>query len=277
MSLSLDECLDQVQKSIESISTLYFKPPGIFQNAVVPAEDKAYSDVIVKLIRDGNLIEEVSLFNTDDEGNLRRKDRKIGIHDHLLERETSLKRNRALGIPDPRPIGYIPKQFYLKQNDHVLKNKRKTGHEFIYDGTNNDELGIYDVLLRKFNKDRQIQEFLYALENGSVITGEDASRRKTLFVEDFPIDVILEVFKEIVNQWPLTEYREKYDKITALYVELSSEIAELREKVEKQEAQFLGSVDNQRNSVAKLIQQERDEIQMLEQKLQILERSKNSD
>lgn len=273
MSESLDYCLQQIKKSTESISTLYFKPPGIFQNAVVPGKDKVYSDLIVELIRDGDFIEEVSLYNTDEHGNLRRKDGKLGIYDHLLEREALLKRNRALGIPDPRPITYIPQEFYLDQNDHAIKKKEKTARDFLFDGSNSDDLSIFDVLLKKFSKDEQIKQFLYALQNGSVITGEDLSRRKTMFVEDFPIDIILKVFQEIIGQWPLTEYKEKFEKLTSVYEELQSEISELRHEIDNQETNFQLEISPKKSSIQKLIQNEEEEIQQLEQQLSLLDES----
>ena len=57
-------------------------------------------------------------------------------------------------------------------------------------------------MLRKFVSDEQVKMLLYALQNGSVITddgGESIGRRKTMFVEDFPIDLILDVLKELVT------------------------------------------------------------------------------
>ncbi|CDO96342.1 unnamed protein product [Kluyveromyces dobzhanskii CBS 2104] len=271
MSGSLDYCLEQITKSAESISTLYFKPPGIFRNAVVPGNGKVYSDLIVKLIRDGDSIEEVSLYNTDSEGNLRRKDGKQGIYDHLLEREATLKRNRALGIPDPRPITYIPKDFYLSQNDHVIRKKQKSTRDFIFEGSNVDELGIYDVLLKRLSKDEQIKHFLYALQNGSVITGDDISRRKTLFVEDFSLSIIITVFQEIIDQWPLVEYEEKFKKLMLIYNELQSDISDLRKKVEVQESEFLVETHPAKSSISTLIEKEEKEIQKLEEELELLE------
>ncbi|CAG98748.1 Spc34p [Kluyveromyces lactis] len=271
MSGSLDYCLDQISKSAESISTLYFKPPGIFRNAIVPGNSKVYSDLIVKLIRDGDSIEEMSLYSTDNDGNMKRKDGKVGIYDHLLEREATLKRNRALCLPDPRPITYIPKGFYLSQNDHVIRKKQKPARDFIFEGSNSDELGIYDVLLKKFSKDEQIKQFLHALRNGSVITGEDVSRRKTLFVEDFPISIILSVFREIIDQWPLTEYKEKFEKLMQIYNGLQADINELQKKVEIQELDFQHEALPEKTSISSLIDKEEKEIQKLEKQLDLLE------
>lgn len=270
MSESLDYCLELLTKSAESISTLYFKPPGIFQNAIVPCNSKSYSDLIVKLIRDGDSIEEVSLYNSTNDGNLKRKDGKVGIYDHLLEREASLKRNRTSVLPDSGPITYIPKEFYLNQNDHVIRKKQKTARDFIFDGTHSDEIGIYDVLLKKFHKNIQIEQFLYVLQNGSVITGEDVSRRKTLFVEDFPVSIILTVFQEIIDQWPLAEYKERFEKLMSVYNELQSDISELKDKVKQQESEFQHDPLPGRDSVSSLIEKEESEIKRLEEELEIL-------
>lgn len=263
MPESLDYCLDQLTQCASSISTLYFKPPGIFHNAIVNNGNTSHADLITRLIRDGDPKEELSLYIIDKEGFPRRKDGKRGVFDYLTEREGNLKRNRRIGLVDEKPIIHVSRDYYLQQHEQDTK-RRKTNRDLIFEDPKN-EGGVFDVLLRKFVSDEQVKMLLYALQNGSVITddgSESIGRRKTMFVEDFPIDLILDVLKELVTQWPLGEYQAKYAQLLSTYHEIDSEIQQLKSQIEEQEVQLQSKQPS--STVAKLIEKEKREIEKLQ-------------
>ncbi|SCW00199.1 LAFE_0B11628g1_1 [Lachancea fermentati] len=266
MSDSLDFSLEQISQSSNSISTLYFKPPGIFHNAIVHEPRTSYADVITKIIRDGDPQDEVSLYKIDSSGLPKRKDGRKGVFDYLTELEINLKRNRRLGIQDENTIIQVPKEFYLKQHAQEAK-KRKKNTGYILEDTQTG--GVFDVLLKKFESDPRSQQLLKALQNGSVITnehGDDAtSRRKTMFVEDFPVEQILKVLNEVVTEWPVGEYQKRYAELLKNYNEINSEIQQLRSQIEVQEAQLHGNQGA--SSVVKLIEKEQREIEKLEHQI----------
>lgn len=277
MSETLDLCIEEINRSIDSISTLYFKPPGIFHNAVVHHDERGggYSSIITKLIRDCNPKEELSLFKMDKQKRIHtRKDGKRGILDYLVERDAHLRRNRHVGIPDEKPIIQVPKEFYLKQHDEALAKKRKLVKGYAFDmesSAGSYGSNVYDLLRSKF-KDEQAVSLIYALQNGSVIMGDEdeRSRRKTMFVEDFATGAILQVLQEISSQWPLAEYKGAYAQYLADYNNLDSEMKLLRDEIRLQEDQLQTLVKASSSSshvVARMIEKEKRDIEALEQEL----------
>lgn len=266
MSGDLDDCLDLIAQSSESISTLYFKPPGIFHNAIVPDPNASYADIITKIIRDGDPREEISLYKLDKEGLPKRKDDKMGVFDFLTEYEANLKRNRRIGSVEETPIIHVPKEFYLKQHEQEAKRIRKQ-EAFILDSVKTD--GVLEVLLKRFESDQQVRDLIYALQNGTVITGEDeggaSNRRKTLFVEDFPVELIFKVLNEIVTNWPVSEYQKNYSELLQRFNGIDNEIRQLRSQIKDQEAKLSGRQKN--SGVARLIEKETQEVQELQRKL----------
>lgn len=290
MSETLDLCLEEINRSIDSISTLYFKPPGIFHNAVVHnKEGHGYSTIITKLIRDCNPKEELSLFKVDKQKGIpTRKDGKEGVLDYLTERDVNLKRNRRVGLPDEKPIIHVPKEFYLKQHDQALAIKRRKTNNLYFDvdtGATSlrEDSNVFELLASKF-EDEQITNLLYALENGSVIvhgqeedeiTGSPKQeRRKTMFVEDFPTEAILKVLNEIANQWPLSEYKEGCSQYLENFKNLNSEIETLKKEVQLQENQLHKQLQMNPSAsqvVTRLIEKEQKDIAQLEQEIARLE------
>lgn len=277
MSETLDLCIEEISRSIDSISTLYFKPPGIFHNAVVQHDEQGggYSSIITKLIRDCDPKEELSLFKMDKQKHIHtRKDDKKGILDFLVERDAQLRRNRHVGIPDEKPIIQVPKEFYLKQHDEVLAKKRKLAKGYSFDVDSNagsSGSNVYALLLSKF-KDQEVVSLIHALQNGSVLMGEDnePDRRKTMFVEDFPTEAILQVLREISSQWPLAEYKEAYSQYFNDYNNLNSEVELLKEELKLQEDQLetLAKANSSSSHVVtRLIEKERRDIESLEKEL----------
>lgn len=273
MSESLDYSLEQIEKSINSISTLYFKPPGIFQNSMVYSPNKDYVDIITHLIRDGNKKDELSLYELDLKGQPRRKDGRNGVYDYLIEREVNVKRNRSLGLPEKKPIIHIPKQFYLKQHDEQVNHKKqKTMSAFFIDTHISNKIeGVFNFLLNKFQNDNSIKALLYAMQNGSVITmgeedSKDSKRRKTVFVEDFPVNLLLRVLEEVITQWPIDSYITLYKRFNSAYEKIKYEIIDLQEEIKAQEH----DLQFHNPSIANLIKKEQEEVSKLEQELQTL-------
>lgn len=283
MSETLDVCLEEITKSIDSINTLYFKPPGIFHNAVVHnGADQNYSNIITKLIRDCNPREELSLFSVDPRRKIpRRKDGKEGVLDYLAERDINLKRNRRIGLPEEKPVIHVPKEFYLKQHNQVLAAKRqKTGALFFDLDTNSvsaagSDPGIFELLDAKLD-DPQITKLLYALRNGSVTFEgtQEGTQRSTMFVEDFSTDLLLKVLEEVSNQWPLSEYKETYLKYLTNYQDLEAEIQLIKKELRLQEEQLQAQLQFQPSSshvVGKLIEKEQSEVELLERDIARME------
>ncbi|SCU91101.1 LAFA_0F01860g1_1 [Lachancea sp. 'fantastica'] len=272
MSGSLNDCLEQLKVSSNSIQTLYFKPPGIFHNAIVPDPSVTYADIITNIIRDGDAQEEAPLYKIDQNGLPRRRDDKVGVFDFLTEYEVNLKRNRRLGVAEESPIIHVPKSFYLKQHEQdAARGEQQRG--FLLEELKTE--GIFKALLKKFEGDEQVRNLLHALQNGTVITedsdtGVNASRRKTLFVEDFPVELIFKVHNEIVTNWPIAEYQKNYSHLLQRYKEIDTDIRQLRDEIADQEDQLQGMAMS--SGVAKLIKKEKEEIAELREKLETLQR-----
>ncbi|SCU92764.1 LAMI_0E11936g1_1 [Lachancea mirantina] len=273
MSSSLEECLDQISQSADSISTLYFKPPGIFHNAIVHDENKQYADVITRVIRDGDPQEETSLYKIHQNGLPRRKDGKYGVFEYLTERERSSRRNHATDSKDEIPIIKVPREFYLKQHEQEAKKRRKTTREFFFDDQKVG--GVFEVLSKKFESRPDIRNLLQALQNGSVVTDEGSNqndatrRRRTLFVEDFPADLMLLVLQEVVAEWPVSEYQSQYLNILRRYNDIYAKMETLRSQIQHQEAQLQKREPT--SSVSKLIEKEKQEIEQMRRRIAELE------
>ncbi|CEP60045.1 Spc34p LALA0_S01e01750g [Lachancea lanzarotensis] len=271
MSGSLNDCLEQLKVSSNSIQTLYFKPPGIFHNAIVPDPSVSYADIITNIIRDGDAQEEAPLYKIDQNKLPRRKDDKVGVFDFLTEHEANLKRNRRLGGADEPPIIHVPKSFYLKQHEQdAARSEQQRG--FLLEELKTE--GIFKALLKKFEGDEQVRNLLHALQNGTVITEDSDSgisgRRKTLFVEDFPVELIFKVHSEIVTNWPISEYQKKYSHLLQRYKEIDAEIRQLRSEISQQEEQLQAKAMS--SGITKLIRKEQEEISELRNRLEALQR-----
>lgn len=291
MSETLDLCIEEINRSIDSISTLYFKPPGIFHNAVVRNKDKGqgYGTIITELIRDCNPKEELSLFKINKSNGVpTRKDGKGSVVDFLAERDKNDRRNRRIGLPDPKPVVRVPKEFYLKRHDEALRSKRPKQNSIYFDVESSkipNDSNVFRLLISKF-QDTQIINLLHALQNGSV-TMDTASneidtefphskRRKTIFLDDFPVKSILEVFEEVANQWPLSVYKQAHAKYSQDCTVLEEEIEILKTELQLQEDQSQAQLNiNQSSShvVTKLIQKEQNDIRKLEKEMDLLQSS----
>lgn len=277
--------MQDITKSCESIDSLYFKPPGIFHNAMIHmAKSRTQNDKTIhltRLIRD--LGEDSSLYSVDDLTRLpKRKDGKPGIFDYLISREVQNRRNRSFAVPESGPVVRIPKRFYLKQQkldgeDNSQKrrfngNNTATTSSF-WEITNSKDSMIIQFLKRKLGDDNMISNFIQALEDGSVILENNTShRRETMFVEDFPIEVIMKVLRQLVEQWPLPEYMEVHEKLSNEYQVLSQQIALLKDEVQLHE-DFQSDGGNLAAATAQdFIEKEQEEIRKLKERLNSLDR-----
>ncbi|QHS74626.1 Spc34p [Saccharomyces paradoxus] len=299
MAESLDGCIDDINRAVDSMSTLYFKPPGIFHNAILQgASNKAnIRKDITRLIKDCNHDEAYLLFKVNPEKqSVSRRDGKEGVFDYVNKRDTDMKRNRRLGKPGEKPIIHVPKEVYLNKDRLDLNNKRRRTattsggglNSFIFDTDligssviSNSSSGTFKALSAVFKDDPQIQRLLYALENGSVLMEEESNnqRRKTIFVEDFPTDLILKVMAEVTDLWPLTEFKQDYDQLYHNYEQLSSKLRFIKKEVLLQDDRLKTMSQYHPSSshdVAKIIRKEKDEIRRLEMELTNLQKQETT-
>lgn len=76
--------LETINNSANSIKTLYFRPPGIFTNALISKPD------ITTLLRDADNYEN-SLYHVDTQGKAERVDGTRGVVDHLNDEFENLE------------------------------------------------------------------------------------------------------------------------------------------------------------------------------------------
>lgn len=295
---SLNSCLNEIIDAAEALSNQKFKHPGIFHNAIVHHMITKRNKNFVKLMRDVNEKEELSLFKVDPkDGILKRRDGKEGIFDFLSERDAKVNRNRRIGIQEPKPIIQIPSDFYLEQHTKELSNNRKRkSNSLMFDVTNgtstiisNATTGAFKLLYSKFESEPEIIKLLNALQNGSVFIedeSEDGSdnskkRRKTMFVEDFSTKYILDVVHEINNLWSLAEFEDEFVELQNEYEELMQKIDQIKSDINKQDLLIKNRYASEEeqsssNSVIKMIERTKDEIADLEEQIKKLEETPNT-
>lgn len=81
--------LEAINNSANSIKTLYFRPPGIFTNALISKPD------ITTLLRDADNYEN-SLYHVDTQGKAERVDGTRGVVDHLNDEFENLEIQQQL-------------------------------------------------------------------------------------------------------------------------------------------------------------------------------------
>ncbi|KAL6940203.1 hypothetical protein ACO0QE_004099 [Hanseniaspora vineae] len=271
----LEQCLDKLDKHNKSISTLYFKPPGIFHNAVTTINDD--SENITNLIRDVHNEEETELYSVDEHQTVRKDGQRIGIMDYL---STMNPNARTTADPANNPVITVPMEYYLKQNELMLESanknnrnkRRRTGTaalDEIFFSRLDENAFVFDILLKKFSNDAQMKSLIMALRDGSVLDeGSFASsgakgaghRRRTLFVEDFPSECIFKIFQEIVTNWPLNEYSTKFNSLLDRFNLVSDQANQLKEQISKHEEDGV--------TIEQLINREKAEIESLKLQLQ---------
>ncbi|KAL6938000.1 hypothetical protein ACO0RG_004527 [Hanseniaspora osmophila] len=280
----LQQCLDKLDKHNKSIATLYFKPPGIYNNAVSTINDDAEN--ITSLIRDVHTEEETELYSVDEHQTVRKDGQRIGIMDYLstLNSDSQTTGDMAnMTSQGSKPVITVPMEYYLKQNELMLESanrsnrnkRRRTGTaalDEIFFSRLDENAFVFDILLKKFSNDSQMRSLIMALRDGSVLDegaiasvgGEGANsgdhRRRTLFVEDFPSDCIFKIFQEIVTNWPLNEYNTKFNSLLERFNLISDQVNELKEHISMHEEDGV--------SIEQLIDKEEAEIEILKLQLQ---------
>lgn len=274
---SLNQCLQELKESAESIDSLHFKPPGIFHNSLVyltppnndtPNDENTPSVPFVRIIRDLSPTEETSLFKFDEKLRIPvRKDGEKGILDYLKNREANLRRSKNQRIDDDSPIIHVPRDIYLRAHNKTLPSNKRSANAYQHNNNSkqNDmfESSLLYDLYDKYKDNEQLVNLLKALQSGSVnLDGNRNERRKTLFVEDFDIKLLLFVLKELINEIPVDENFAKYDALLEEYLQLSTQIEQLEQDIESQKQ------PSNINSIEDLIENERREIEKIKQELE---------
>ncbi|KAL3228903.1 DASH complex subunit SPC34 [Nakaseomyces bracarensis] len=303
MGESMNTCLDEIKGSLESISSLYFKPPGIFHNAMIRISDDSQSsnslnDKIKNLIKGCDPKEESTLFQLEKKNHtLRRKDGRQALFQYLEQRDRNLKRNRRLGYPEKVPVIHVPNEFYIREhNEELLLDAQRSKRLKTMRGSllnNNDtmnsntntlladlshkNIGLMATLSRKFEGNEDIKHLLTALQNGSVILDDlpqtdKKNRRKTLFVEDFSMKTILTLLDEVLEMCPTDDYRKGSIEFHDVAKELEEEAERLQDEIQKQNEELVSrskpsSANSSSSGVQKLIEKERQKIEFLESQL----------
>ena len=287
MAQSLNSCLQEITESLGSISNRKFKHSGIFHNAVVGSMlSKGGKREFVKLVRDGEPNEELSLFEVNSrKRTISSRDKKQGVYDYVIEKEERTKRSRRMGFPDPKPVIQIPKDFYLSLHEKVIdgnNNNKNSRNSFIFQNSTVDmgeTNNAFHVLHEKFKNDKKTTKLLEALQNGSVLMDEDDSdntthsnmkRRKTMFVEDFPIELIIKILDEIDTMWSLSEFKDEFNSLKQQSEELSNKIDNIQSQLDIQEDE-INSKEAQTSpasNINKLIEMNKKEIEDLEREIE---------
>lgn len=290
MSQSLNSCLTEISESLDDINNRKFRPSGIFHNAVIHGMlAKGGKKEFVKLLRDGEPNEELSLFKVDREARtIKRRDGKSDIHSYVVDKESRLKRNRRMGLPDPKPVIQIPKDFYLAQHEKAMGGKATavTRNSFIHPNSLRDGVqgnSAFSTLFSAFKKDNQTMKLLEALQNGSVLMDEkesgiskqgDSITQKTMFVEDFPINLIISVIDKIESLWSLSDFKQEFHTLKGSSEELLHKIEETKHLLEDQENDINTPEVSSKssNGITKLIATQKREIAELEKEISSLQK-----
>lgn len=252
MDQSLNLLLDDINKASDGLKSQSFKPPGIFHNAIVKHLTTQNVIDFTKILRDTK-DRESSMFKIDKSNRVvKRKDNKEGIFDYLAERELRNRRNRNLGIVDPKPIIQIPKTFYLEQQRLEFSNSIELGGlNKIYTPNSNSQ---YSQLLNKFANNNDAQKLLISLFQGSVIIEDDISMK-----------IVMEILDAINSMWPgQTESTSKQNDLTRQYLRLKEMKDKLEKDVEEQETKIM---ERSSNDIQRLIEEKHKELATLEAKI----------
>ncbi|KAI8382885.1 uncharacterized protein GWK60_L12001 [Nakaseomyces glabratus] len=305
MGESMNSCLEEINGCLDSITSLYFKPPGIFHNAMIRIskdgkETHTLNDKIKNLIKGCDTKEETTLFQLDPvTKSLRRKDGRQALFDYLDKRDLNMKRNRRLGHKDEKPVIHVPNEFYIREHDEeLLRDSQRTkrfkaaGHGNDVDSNNtnntttalitelfNDDVGLMATMRKKFKDNDEIKNLLMALQKGSVILDEKEgistnNRRRTLFVEDFSTESILKLLDAVLEMFPTEEYKKAAEQYHDVFQELNEESEKLLAEIQLQKDEIEGrlKIESSKDSttgVQKLIEKERQKIAELESQLRI--------
>lgn len=257
MDQSLNLLLDDINKASDGLKSQSFKPPGIFHNAIVKHLTTQNVIDFTKILRDTK-DRESSMFRIDKHTRVvKRKDNKEGIFDFLADREVRNRRNRNLGIVDPKPIIQIPKRFYLEQQRLEFSNSIDlSGLNKIYNPNSKSQ---YSQLLTKFANNNDAQALLISLFQGSVI-----------IEDDIPMKIVMEILDAINTMWPGAESAAKQHDLTRQFLRLKEMKDKLEKDVEEQETKIM---ERSSNDIQRLIEEKHNELTSLEAK--ILEKKQN--
>lgn len=142
---NLQHYLDSINNSANSIKTLYFRPPGIFTNALISKHD------ITALLRDADNYEN-TLYHVDRQGKAERVDGTRGVVDHLNDEFEHLEIQQQLNIEGADQANYqsdfnrpsvvlVPKEV----EPTVEISEKNKGVKNLLNKFNEADQGNYDV------------------------------------------------------------------------------------------------------------------------------------
>lgn len=229
MEQSLTSCLDDINNTIESFEKQYFKPPGIFHNALIHQMITPNVNDFAKILRDAK-VQESSMFKVN-KNVLQRKDGKGSIFAHLGGKSLQIKRNRNLGIADNKSIIQIPRNFYIEQQENELININKWNSLSSIISLQTSQQ--FNKLLKKFEDYPEAKDILISLQTGRIT------------VEDESVEAIIAILQEINKFWPLSEFskdieilQEQYLTLKENYDKLAHEVKQQDTKIEDQYSMF---------------------------------------
>lgn len=260
MEQSLNLLLDDINKASDGLSSQYFKPPGIFHNAIVKHLTTNSVMDFTKILRDTK-DSESSMFKIE-KNTVKRKDGKEGIFDFLTEKQLRQRRSRNLGIHDPKPIIQIPRKFYLEQQRLELSNsvEIESLRGFYTPMNTTTATSQHSQLLARFQANQEATDLLISLFQGSVI------------IEDnIPMEVIINILNEINKLWPGAEFSEKQNDLARQYSRLKELKDKLDKDVEQQEAKIM---ERSAGDIQQLLEEKKRELADLERHIEEKKESK---
>lgn len=218
---SLTSCLDDINTTVESLEKQYFKPPGIFHNALIHQMITPHANDFAKILRDAKR-QESSMFKVS-KNILQRRDEKGSIFAYLGEQSAQIKRNRTTAT-DRKPIIKIPRNFYIEQQENELININKWNSlsSIITLQTSQQ----FNKLLKKFENYPEAKNILFSLQTG------------TIAVEEESVDAVISILHEINNIWPLSEFSKDIEILQEQYMTLKANYDKLADEVKLQDTQI---------------------------------------
>ena len=261
MDQSLNTLLEDINKAADGLSTQYFKPPGIFHNAIVKHLTTDSVMDFTKILRDTK-DRESSMFRVD-KGVVKRKDGKEGILDYLSERDLRQRKNRNFRILEPVPVIQIPKNFYLEQQRLELSNsiEIESLRKLFNPDASSTTRSQYSQLLSRFSDDENAKRLLISLFQGSVIIEDNT-----------PMETVINILNEINNLWPGSKSNLTQQEMAKQYLKLQEMKVKLEKQIQEQDAKI---IENSANDIQQLIQEKHKELEELE-RLIMEKKKKNS-
>ncbi|ODV97232.1 hypothetical protein PACTADRAFT_1805 [Pachysolen tannophilus NRRL Y-2460] len=153
MSSSFSQCLDSINRSSNSIKSLYFAPSGMFTNALT------YKPDITRLIRDAQDFES-NIYMIDEKNNARRSDGTKGYVDLVEDNDYVINEDSGEQMmEDDRPIVKISN---MKLNE--LNSEMDVSNGNSNNGINSEEKKLQSILNNLNSNNYTMDELINTLE-----------------------------------------------------------------------------------------------------------------